>query len=169
MNTGLVASIGSCGPGIWWVIHTEALKATNRLKQNIFKELLISMIESLPCPNCVNHGLEYVSSTAPIDSFVMKSTENVDAQYSMFKYTVDFHNSVRIRQSKSTVTLINAYKFYVTKIKYGSYPETPFIEVVVVPPKPLPEKNQPNKRVTTLDTKRTPTLQQLPRIKYEMK
>lgn len=115
------------GSGIWWTIHTQALCSVTEQEQVQYCHLLLSIIETLPCNQCKEHALDYVTQN-PLQDHIMKADGEVRPEYSMFRYTVDFHNNVNARTGKPHIALITAYQHYLQKMPRGKYEAVPYTE-----------------------------------------
>lgn len=83
------------GPGYWAAWHIKALKADTREKKlEVARSISIDVL-NFPCEVCHKDASEYIR-THP-----MYEAINSEDPYSIFYYTVDFHNHVNLKLHKS--------------------------------------------------------------------
>lgn len=85
------------GPVYWMTLHVFALY-TPCTDLTTIQSFVHGFCESLPCPGCKSHALQYVKEFPPTG---LSGT-------SFFEYTVNFHNEVNVRLSKSVYGLVDA-------------------------------------------------------------
>ncbi len=91
------------GPGIWTSWHILSLNHTSLPEKKKLKENIEWMIKKFPCLECRGHATEYlVNHPIPLDNDVM----------SLFRWTVDFHNTVNLRLGKDFIELEDAKKMW---------------------------------------------------------
>jgi hypothetical protein len=91
------------GPGVWGTMHLLAKKNTSREGQEFVKRVIEDIIISFPCMDCRGHAMEYLSKN-PIE---------VDGyEFSVFIWTVDFHNFVNKRLYKDYIDVQDALKIW---------------------------------------------------------
>jgi hypothetical protein len=83
------------GPGYWASWHIKALKADTKDKKLEVARCISIDVLNFPCGFCQKDASEYIR-THPMYSYI-----NNDDPYSMFYYTVDFHNYVNLKLRKS--------------------------------------------------------------------
>ena len=76
------------GPGYWVNWHRKSLVADNRNKKIEVARSIAVDIARFPCNHCREHALYYVGKHP------MKDAIDDDHIFSMFYWTVDFHNAV---------------------------------------------------------------------------
>jgi len=90
------------GPGYWASWHLKSIHAnTTRKKAEIARNIALD-IANFPCLKCKNHAKEYVSRNPLIDAVKDKD------EFSIFNWTINFHNEVNVRLNKKTYTLEDA-------------------------------------------------------------
>lgn len=92
------------GPGVWFSIHTLALKATDNCGKKIFIDFMDSLTETFPCVKCRNHIRNYINEH-PIQKFW--NEEN-----GFFKWSWIFHNVVNLRLNKPIMEYSEALDKY---------------------------------------------------------
>ena len=102
MNSEVFHTIDQSGPGIWFVIHLSAVKATTRDTKKAFRILIAELVDNFPCDECKKHFQEYV----------MKNPLEEVEDY--FYWTWVLHNQVNVRNGKEVVSYRQAKKFYDT-------------------------------------------------------
>ena len=102
---------GLWGPPLWEYLHMMSLKYSNSPSYNekrTMKNLLNNISHFLPCDKCRNHAVEYMNNN-DLDI----ATTNTDT---LFRFLVDFHNSVNKRLGKPIMGVNTAYTIYLSKI-----------------------------------------------------
>lgn len=94
------------GPGYWASWHISSLNADEKNKKSEVARRIAIDINYFPCMNCRNHAKDYVRKHPLMDAVRSKD------QYSMFKWTVDMHNFVNMRQGKSMINWEQAKKMW---------------------------------------------------------
>ena len=107
------------GPGIWYVIHTQALEMATEPTEFLilFRQLLLS----LPCFQCTQHGLDYLTRFPP-ENFEQQDPET-GLKVGLFIWTVNFHNAVNRRNRKPILTWKNALTIYLDPLDLGTCQE----------------------------------------------
>jgi len=91
------------GPGFWSSWHIRTLNYTSKNDQNINKLIIERDIKQFPCMECRGHALEYL---------VNHPFPKNQSTYSLFKWTVDFHNTVNLRLGKDAIDFEDAKKMW---------------------------------------------------------
>lgn len=89
-------TIESAGRGIWYNIHKLALK----MPANIYCYVLRTIINNLPCAECISDAQVYLNSNPP------ENWENP------FVGSVRFHNYVNNRLGKPIMDVADAFQLY---------------------------------------------------------
>jgi hypothetical protein len=91
------------GPGSWGVIHSLARKHTTKEGQEFVKRVIEDIIISFPCLECRSHAMEYLArNPIQIDNY----------EFTVFIWTVDFHNFVNKRLFKDYLDVQDALKIW---------------------------------------------------------
>ena len=85
------------GPGYWASFHRKARYADTKDKKEEVLRSIVQDIDKFPCNNCRTHAIKYLKDN-PISE-----TLNNNNKYSLFFWTVNFHNSVNKRLGKEIV------------------------------------------------------------------
>lgn len=94
------------GPGMWYTIHVTAIK----MGQDTFLSWIYIIINSIPCLDCRQHAVVYLSEDPPSG---YKDVYTTDGEpIGMFKWSWKFHNSVNQRLNKPIIDFDTAYKMY---------------------------------------------------------
>lgn len=97
------------GPSLWLSLHTGAITypiAASPITAHRMRGFILGLPFILPCETCSAHAIEYVEKSKPILDHVCSGRQP------LFKFFVDFHNSVNARLGKPIVTIDHAYKMY---------------------------------------------------------
>ena len=89
------------GPGIWFSIHIMSLNSINITTTEVFVYFVRKLIDGFKCNVCRAHAKEYL----------IKSPPELHLNHP-FKWGVDFHNHVNVRNNKPKLTYVQAYKLY---------------------------------------------------------
>lgn len=82
------------GPGYWAAWHIKSLKADNKEKKlEVARSISIDVL-NFPCGFCQKDASEYIR-THPMHAAITS-----DDPYSLFYYTIDFHNYVNLKLKK---------------------------------------------------------------------
>lgn len=87
------ASKSSWGSATWYLLHTLSFKLKDTVSSDKRKELLDLLFQictNLPCPDCSNHSLTYLTSIGYLKRLYTKEE--------MKKVFFDFHNNVNRRK-----------------------------------------------------------------------
>jgi hypothetical protein len=97
------------GPQLWFILHNGASKypisACTIYKQKM-KDFIIGLPVILPCEKCKNHAIEY------IEEHKDKLDDVCSGKEKLFKFFVDFHNTVNKRYNKSEMNYTDVRKLY---------------------------------------------------------
>lgn len=100
------------GPGFWINIHSMARRSgeigTMEMKMQ-FIDYMRSLTSSFPCGVCRNHIKEYLDNH-PFNSYMTIKYNGVDV--GLFKWSVDFHNTVNNRLGKEVLSFETAHDMY---------------------------------------------------------
>ena len=106
------------GPPLWFTLHNTAIKypvIASPLYSSNMKNFINSIPYILPCEKCKVHAINYIETIKNELDYICNGREN------LFKFFVDFHNSVNKRNNKKEISYEEAYKIYnsnVTRITY---------------------------------------------------
>lgn len=92
----------------WGFIHSIALgfpENPTYMTKNEYRIFFESIGTVLPCLDCAKHYKNYLLNKPPI----------LISKDSLFKWTVDIHNSVNQRLNKETITYQQAYDIWLNK------------------------------------------------------
>ena len=103
------------GPGIWHVIHTQALRATTAERKAAFVQLIEDLIQDLRCAVCKAHAQLYVKAN-PIKDYLDITMSVANGHYQLaigaFKWSWMFHNVVNKRLGKPILDWNTVYSLY---------------------------------------------------------
>ena len=101
------------GPSFWYTLHNGAANYPVNASP-IYIETMTSFILSfpimLPCETCKLEAINYISL------YKDKLKDICSKREYLFKFFVDFHNSVNIRYNKPEISIDDAIKKYITNI-----------------------------------------------------
>ena len=98
------------GRGVWWIIHVESVKATNKRKQDNFIELLNTIQEEYPCVQCRIHMDQYFREND------INKYRNYENGLGFAIYGWKFHNAVNVRLNKPLMTWEEFNNMYILKL-----------------------------------------------------
>lgn len=97
------------GPPFWFSLHISALhypeNPSDIVKERI-KNRILAIPYELPCSSCRPHASSFVENSRNKLDEIVKNREN------LFKFYVDFHNSVNQRKNKPLWTYEQSLKYY---------------------------------------------------------
>ncbi len=98
------------GPGIWYVIHVEAIEASTTELIKSFLTNIELIVDQFPCQMCRFHAKEYLTKFPPrdMDIYVNKNEESIG----MFFWSWNFHNAVNRRLNKPHMSYRHAHDIY---------------------------------------------------------
>lgn len=85
-------------------MHSMALFSTTKEKMDYYIEYINYLSNNFPCAKCIVHFKNYLKTNNP--------TKYLNVKDGLFKWSVEFHNSVNARLGKPVITLVEAYKLY---------------------------------------------------------
>ena len=91
------------GPGFWASWHIRTLNYIKKEEKMLNKKIIEWDIFNFPCMECRGHAVEYLAKNPIIID---------EDQYSLFKWTVDFHNTVNMRLGKEYIDFDDAKKMW---------------------------------------------------------
>ena len=89
------------GPGLWFSIHTYAIRATTNARKQAFIEYMEMIAGSLKCETCRIHAMKYIAEN-PMDRYIDD----------LFRWTWNFHNAVNKRLERGELDYNTAYNLY---------------------------------------------------------
>lgn len=92
------------GPGIWAMIHPIAKEAKTRNEKREASVLIKRLISYMRCQKCKTHAGSYM------EKHPFTNAINSNDPLSLFKWTVDFHNTVNRFLEKPQFSYIDALK-----------------------------------------------------------
>jgi hypothetical protein len=104
----IFADIQRIGPGIWYVIHLQAARATTPELQNAFISNTIALANNFKCQKCKVHFLKYIEKF-PLQQWTQPLPNTIPG---LFAWTVNFHNEVNRFLKKPIMAIEDAYKIY---------------------------------------------------------
>ena len=96
--------ISKLGPGLWFSIHFQAIRAVTPESKLHFAEYINQLLTNFPCQACVEHFRKYLSAHPLIYYWHL--------ELGMFKWSVEFHNSVNQRLGKTEMIYSEALGLY---------------------------------------------------------
>lgn len=104
METTSFDDIEKIGPGIWFKIHMDAIKAITLPLKESFVININALCNGFRCKRCQPHFRKFIDSNSLKKYF--------DVKDGIFKWTWELHNDVNSRLSKYQPTYEEAYNFY---------------------------------------------------------
>ena len=105
--------IEKIGPGLWYKIHMDAIKAITLPLKESFVVNINALCDGFPCKNCQPHFRKFIN-----DNPLKKYFEVKDG---IFKWTWELHNDVNKRLGKICPTYEEAYNYYFSSHINGCY------------------------------------------------
>lgn len=98
------------GPGIWYDMHTYAVKAIDDTTKNAFIIYLNNLCDNFRCIKCKVHFRKFIDNHDFADYWNIYDENGNDIGF--FQYTWELHNKVNIFLGKYCPTLEEAYYYY---------------------------------------------------------
>ena len=92
------------GPGYWAAIHIDAFNSNTYEKKITSANTIARLISMFPCLKCRTHGIQYAAHNPFIYAI-----NDID-KLSLFKWTINFHNSVNKRIGNQEMSLEESIK-----------------------------------------------------------
>lgn len=105
----IFADIQRIGPGIWYVMHLQASRATTPELQNSFISNTTFLSNNFKCQKCKGHFQKYIDKF-PLQQWTQPLPNGIPG---LFAWTVNLHNEVNRFLKKPIITVEDAYKIYV--------------------------------------------------------
>lgn len=97
------------GPGIWWCLHQNSLRAITTETKLEFRRFLNDIVTKIWCKKCRFHATKYINEN-PIEEYDQLA-------YGYFTYVWNFHNIVNKRLGKPEMNWQTAYKLYTNQFQ----------------------------------------------------
>jgi hypothetical protein len=97
------------GPPFWFSLHISALhypENPSKIVKERIKNRILAIPYELPCSSCRPHASSFVENHRHRLDHIVENNEN------LFKFYVDFHNSVSQRKNKPLWNYEQAKKYY---------------------------------------------------------
>jgi hypothetical protein len=97
------------GPSFWFILHNGAFhypKNASPIIAEQTKYFIRGIPTMLPCKLCSIHAKEHIDNNEHLLDIITSTRDN------LFKFYVDFHNQVNIRNGKRTYTNEEIYEMY---------------------------------------------------------
>lgn len=111
MDTVKCNNIKHIGPGMWKLLHSASVRATNHENKIFFLQFLDLFMENISCKVCFEDTKSFLEKF-PLINYESVIIDGLDIGY--FKWTWELHNHVNKKLGKETVSLTNAYKYFTT-------------------------------------------------------
>jgi hypothetical protein len=98
------------GPGAWFKLLSDAIRAVNDLLKEAFVINTQAFCDQFRCKTCQGHYQKYIDSH-PIKDYWNRKDKNGN-DIGMFLWTWEFYNAVNTRLGKKIIPFEEAYKFY---------------------------------------------------------
>lgn len=104
MNFSNFSNMKIIGPGLWFDIHVQAIKATTDMLKNAFIININNLQQNMRCGECQTHFAQHLLKHPLLPYW------NIPDGF--FVWSWNFHNAVNIRLGKPFVPYNEAYEFY---------------------------------------------------------
>lgn len=98
------------GPGIWFAMHTDAIKATTDSLKSAFDIYVNALCDNFKCKKCQPHFRKFID-THPFINY-WNIYDELGRDIGFFKWTWELHNQVNKFLGKYQPTLQEAYDFF---------------------------------------------------------
>lgn len=111
MDPGKFSDVEVSGPGMWFLIHLEAVSATTNEKKRSYTERMEILEKNFKCLECKRHLRSFLDSN-PLSRYWNVTENGKDVGF--FKWSWQLHNDVNRRTGKAIVSFEDAYDYYST-------------------------------------------------------
>jgi len=99
------------GPGVWYIIHSNAIISKTRQQKDEFIQMINHLSKTFPCEKCRVHFQEFLKAK-PISKYYNTKVSETNEDIGMFYWSWRFHNNVNRRLNKKTLSFSDAYYLY---------------------------------------------------------
>lgn len=110
MDVSVFSDASKIGPGIWFKIHIDGVKAITDELKNAFIHNINALCDNFKCKNCQDHFRKFIDNIPLINYWNIKDDKGSDIGF--FKWTWELHNQVNKFLGKYEPTLEEAHKYY---------------------------------------------------------
>lgn len=110
MDVSVFADPVKVGPGIWFKMHTDAIKAITDNLKSAFVVNINAVCDNFKCKKCQSHFRKFID-TYPLENYWNIHDEK-GRDIGFFKWTWEMHNQVNKFLKKYEPTLQEAYDFF---------------------------------------------------------
>lgn len=97
------------GPPFWYTLHNSSLyypENPSQIVRERMKNRILAIPYELPCASCRQHAISFIENSR------YKLEDVVSTKDKLFKFYVDFHNQVNLRNGKEELSYDDAKKIY---------------------------------------------------------
>lgn len=110
MDMNVFSDPAKIGPGIWFHIHTEAIKATTDSLKYAFEININALCDNFKCKKCQPHFRKFIDTHPFSDYKNIMDPSGRDIGY--FQWTWELHNQVNKFLGKYQPSFQEAYDFF---------------------------------------------------------
>lgn len=110
MDTSIFSDPVKIGPGIWFIIHTDAVKATTDPLKIAFEININAICDNFKCKKCQPHFRKFIDTHPFINYWNIRDAMGRDIGF--FQWTWELHNEVNKFLHKYQPSLQEAYNFF---------------------------------------------------------
>ena len=110
MNTSVFSDPVKVGPGIWFTLHTNAVKATTDPLKLAFDAYVSALCDSFKCKKCQQHFRKFIDTHPLVNYWDIRDISGRDIGF--FQWTWELHNEVNKFLGKYQPSLQEAYDFF---------------------------------------------------------
>lgn len=110
MDTSIFTDLTKTGPGIWFLLHTEATKATTDENKRSFIIFVNALCDNFKCQTCKTHFRNFINKHPFLPYWNIKDDFGRDIGF--YKWTWELHNQVNKFLNKPQPSLLESYDYY---------------------------------------------------------
>jgi len=110
MDGSVFTDAAKIGPGMWFALHTMAVKATTEHLKEAFVTNVNGLCDMYKCQSCKPHFRKFIDTHPFRNYWHLKDGKGNDIGF--FKWTWELHNEVNKFLKKQQPTLDEAYTYY---------------------------------------------------------
>ena len=153
MDTSIFSDPVKIGPGIWFTIHTDAVKAITDSLKITFEVNVNALCDNFKCKKCQPHFRKFIDTHPFINYWNIRDAMGHDIGF--FQWTWEFHNKVNKFLSKYQPSLQEAYNFFSDSevgACFNCGMPTPLLPVTLIPQRQEPIIEQRSRAIPPILT-----------------
>ena len=110
MDTSIFSDPVKVGPGVWFKMHIDAVKAVNDTLKETFVININAICDNFKCKKCQPHFRKFIDTYPLVNYWNIRDNKNRDIGF--FKWTWEMHNQVNKFLGKYEPSFEEAYDYF---------------------------------------------------------